>query len=140
MDLFEKKISFIDKNQDMNYEAPNVEMHNSDYEYDWGRPSLGEPYFSTSSGSKLPLWTISPFRIFDMAKNVGDLRLVHEIIQREVFRNGIRVKQKYKYKCLDCLKEFKETPTSKFIPLDQPNTRDKRNKTLEFDSSGNTDG
>jgi len=140
MDLFEKKISFIGKEENMNLEPPNIEMHNSNYEYDWGRPSLGEPYFSTSSGSKLPLWTISPFRIFDMAKNVGDLRLVHEIIQREVFRNGITIRQKYKYKCLDCLKEFKETPTSEFIPLNQPNTREKRKKMLECDSCGNTDG
>lgn len=130
---------FSTQKEDMSFTPPDIHMADSNYEYDWGRPSLGEPYFSTSSGSKLPLWSISPFRMFDMAKNVGDLRLVHEIIQREVFRNGITIRQKYKYKCLDCLKEFKETPTAKFIPLGQPNTKEKRDKMLECDSCGNTE-
>lgn len=130
---------FHKEESDMEYESPKVEMYNPDYNYEFGRPSLGEPYFSTASGSKLPLWTISPFRIFDMAKNVGDLRLVHEIIQREVFRNGITIRQKYKYKCLECLKEFKETPTSHFIPLNQPSTKAKRDKMLECDNCGNSE-
>lgn len=140
MDLFGKKLNlFSNKKDDMDFNLPSTENDNSNYQYDWGRPSLGEPYFSTSTGSKLPLWSISPFRMFDMAKNVGDLRLVLEIIQREVFRNGITIRQKYKYKCLDCLKEFKETPTSKFIPLNQPSSKAKRDKMLECDSCGNTD-
>lgn len=125
------------KKPDMSFEPPKVQMH-EDYEYDWGRPTLGEPYFSTSSGSKLPLWQISPFRIFDMAKNVGDLRLVLEIIQKECFRNGVKVQEKYKYKCLECLKEYKEVPTSKFVPLSESNTKEKREKLLECSTCGNT--
>ena len=140
MDILGKIFPRQFQKEDVNYTPHEVEMYNPGYEYDWGRPSLGEPYFSTSSGSKLPLWTISPFRIFDMAKNAGDLRLVHEVIQREVFRNGITIRQKYKYKCLDCLKEFEETPTSQFIPLNQPSTRAKRDKMLECDACGNNDG
>ncbi len=138
MDIFGKKSSFIPFEKDTSYEPPKMDIYNSGYDYDWGRPTLGEPYFSTSSGSKLPLWSISPFRMFDMARNVGDLRLVYQVIQREVFRNGITIRQAYKYKCLDCLKEFKETPTSQFIPLNTPNTKAKRDKMLECDTCGNT--
>lgn len=82
------------------------------------RASIAEPYMDTPEGSKVPIWRVSPAMQYELADYVGDLRAIIETIQREMFRNGMEVVSKYKYKCLNCLKEFKGKPTKQYVPLD----------------------
>src|SRR5574337_633168 len=84
---------------------------------DNSRPTLPLPYIDTASGAKIPNWVLMPTRIYDMANEVGDLRIVYEIIQREMFKNGYEIRPKFKYKCGKCHKTFKDKPMSKFVPL-----------------------
>ena len=84
---------------------------------DNSRPTLPIPYIDTASGAKIPNWTLQPTRIYDMATEIGDLRIVYEIIQREMFKNGYEIKPKFKYKCGKCHKTFKDKPMSKFVSL-----------------------
>lgn len=101
-----------------------------------GRPSLPLPYLDTPTGSKVPLWRLQPLRMFEMAENIGDLRAVHETIQREMFRNGEEVRAKFKYKCLVCMKTFKETPLKNYIPIEQLG-KDQSKVDLKCDECGN---
>jgi len=75
----------------------------------------------TPEGSKVPIWRVSPSMQYELADYVGDLRAIIETIQREMFRNGIEVREKYKYKCLVCLKQYKGKPSAGFIPLTEIN-------------------
>lgn len=84
---------------------------------DDGRPSLGMPYLDTATGAKYPLWRIPPARLFWLAEEVSDFRVVLETIQWEMFKNGIKIEPKFKYKCEECLKTFKEIPAEQYIPF-----------------------
>ena len=81
------------------------------------RSSLPLPYLDTPTGSKVPLWRLHPHRMYEMAENIGDLRAVFETIQREMFRNGLQIKPKFKHKCPRCLKEYMEKPAKGYIPV-----------------------
>jgi len=81
------------------------------------RSSIPQPYMDTPEGSKVPIWRVSPSMQYELADYVGDLRAIYETIQREMFRNGIEVRARYKYKCLSCLKEFKGKPSKTYIPM-----------------------
>jgi len=94
------------------------------------RSSLPMPYLDTPTGSKVPLWRLHPHRMYEMAENIGDLRAVFETIQREMFRNGLKVQAKFKYKCPECLKEFKEKPSKNYVPMGD--LAGNQNKKIEF--------
>ena len=81
------------------------------------RPSSPLPFLDTPSGSKVPIWRLHPFRVFEMSESIGDLRVVHEAIIREMFRNGLEIKPRFKHKCPDCGKKFKEIPAKDYVPL-----------------------
>lgn len=83
------------------------------------RPSMPNPFLDTPTGSKVPIWRLHPQRMFDMAENIGDIRVVLETIQREMFKNDIIVRPKFKYQCKDCLKTFKEKPLKTYVPIDE---------------------
>lgn len=91
------------------------------YDQAWGdvnsRSSLPTPYLDTPSGSKIPIMRLSPIRLYNMADDIGDLRIVIETIQGQMFKNGAKVKPVFKFKCLKCLKEFDEKPLSQFMPM-----------------------
>lgn len=93
------------------------------------RSSLPMPYLDTPTGSKVPLWRLHPHRMYEMAENVGDLRAVYETIQREMFRNGLKVQSKFKYKCPECEKDFKNKPSKNYVPM---GTLGSSSKKLEF--------
>lgn len=99
------------------------------------RASLPLPYLDTPTGSKVPLWRLHPYRMFELAENVGDLRAILETIQREVFKNDIRVQSKFRYRCKVCLKTFKEKPLKEYVPIDQLANSD--NLDLKCDECGN---
>jgi hypothetical protein len=71
----------------------------------------------TPEGSKIPMWRVSPNRMYELADYVGDLRAVLETIQREMFRNGLEVLPRYEHKCLVCLKEYENKPLKEYTPL-----------------------
>ena len=106
----------------------------------FGRPSLTQVYMDTPTGGKQPLWRLTPLRCYEMADNVGELRSIYESIQREMFRNGIKVRPKFKYRCDVCLKQFKNKPTVKYIPMDQiGKSKTRENEELQCDECGNDD-
>lgn len=150
MDFFDKFKNFISDVNPSNYRL----VDNKEYENVWGnyqsilktfdknfinnesRPSMPIPYMDTPTGSKIPLWRVAPMRLYEMADYVGDLRVVMESIQRDVFKNGSKVKPKFKYKCDQCLKEFKEKPTKKYTSLDDQikGIQDKKKPAQQSDS------
>ena len=95
----------------------NRDKNPDHYTSTFARASLPMPYLDTPTGSKVPLWRLHPHRMFEMAENIGDCRVVFEAIIREVFRNSIEIKPKFKYKCPRCLKEYTERPAKEYIPM-----------------------
>jgi hypothetical protein len=49
--------------------------------------------------------------IYELSDNVDALRISIETINREMFKNGFEVVEKYKYKCNNCGKEFDGKPS-----------------------------
>ena len=103
-----------------------------------GRPYNATLYLDGPNGARVPIYTINPNIAYQLAETVGDWRSVLQDIQREIFRNGIKIKPNYKYKCMKCLKEYKEKPLAKYIPMDQAGTKQKKDK-LYCDDCGNTE-
>jgi len=110
---------------------------NVQYDED-GRPPLGMPYLDTSTGAKYPLWRIPPSRLYWLAEEVSDFRVVLDTIQWEIFKNGIVIKPAFKYRCMECFKEFTDIPSQEYIPLSQMDGERKDIK-LECNECGNTD-
>ena len=46
-----------------------------------------------------------------LADNIDALRIPIETLNREMFKNGFEVVEKWKYKCNNCSKEFQYAPT-----------------------------
>lgn len=106
----------------------------------FGRPSLTNVMMDTPTGGKLPLWRITPLRMYEMSENIAELRTIHEAIQREMFRNGLEVRPKYKYRCDICLKQFKNKPTIKYVPMEQMGkSKTKDDEMLKCDECENED-
>ena len=84
------------------------------------RPSIAQPYMSTDTGAKLPIFPFPLIMIYELADNIDALRIPIETLNREMFKNGFEVVEKYKYKCANCSKEFQYEPTVGDKPDDQP--------------------
>ncbi|MDE1839686.1 MAG: hypothetical protein KGH87_07180, partial [Thaumarchaeota archaeon] len=79
--------------------------------------------------------------LYQMADDIGDLRVIMETILREMFKNGAKVKPVFKYKCLECLKEFDEKPLSKQMPqLQQQRPTMGEDKPNPFESKEKPEG
>jgi len=74
------------------------------------RPSLASPYMSTDTGAKLPIYTFPLIMIQELERNNDSLRIPIEALMREMFKNGFEIIEKWKYKCLNCSKEFQYKP------------------------------
>ena len=74
------------------------------------RPSITQPYMSTDTGAKLPIFPFPLIMIYELANNIDALRIPIETINREMFKNGFEIVEKFKYKCTDCSKEFEYPP------------------------------
>ena len=83
------------------------------------RPSISQPYMSTDTGAKLPIFPFPLIMIYELADNIDALRIPIETLNREIFKNGFEVVEKYKYKCNNCAKEFQYQPLSTDVPDDQ---------------------
>ena len=75
------------------------------------RPSITQPYMSTDTGAKLPIFPFPLTMIYELADNIDALRIPIETLNREMFKNGFEVVEKWKYKCNNCSKEFQYAPT-----------------------------
>jgi len=74
------------------------------------RPAIMQPYMATDTGAKLPIFPFPLIMIYELADNVDALRISIETINREMFKNGFEVIEKFKYKCNNCGKEFEGKP------------------------------
>jgi DNA-directed RNA polymerase subunit RPC12/RpoP len=74
------------------------------------RPSIAQPYMSTDTGAKLPIFPFPLIMIYELADNIDALRIPIETLNREMFKNGFEIVERFKYKCANCSKEFKYKP------------------------------
>ena len=95
-------------------------LTNKGYTETTTRPSIAQPYMSTDTGAKLPIFPFPLIMIYELADNIYALRIPIETLNREMFKNGFEVTEKYKYKCNNCSKEFQYKPLASDLPDDQP--------------------
>ena len=93
---------------------------NKSYTETTTRPSIAQPYMSTDTGAKLPIFPFPLIMIYELADNIDALRIPIETLNREIFKNGFEVVEKYKYKCNNCGKEFQYQPLKTDRPDAQP--------------------
>ena len=74
------------------------------------RPSISQPYMSTDTGAKLPIFPFPLIMIYELADNIDAIRIPVETINREMFKNGFEIVERFKYKCNNCSKEFQYKP------------------------------
>ena len=74
---------------------------NKSYSETTVRPSIAQPYMSTDTGAKLPIFPFPLIMIYELADNIDSLRIPIETLNREIFKNGFEITEKFKYKCTD---------------------------------------
>jgi len=84
------------------------------------RPSIAQPYMATDTGAKLPIFPFPLIMIYELADNIDALRIPIETLNREIFKNGFEIVEKWKFKCTNCGKEFQYEPLATDLPDDQP--------------------
>ena len=108
------------------------------------RPSIAQPYFSTDTGAKLPIFPFPLIMIYELADNIDAIRIPVETLNREIFKNGFEVVERFKYKCSNCSKEFDYKPI-KNENKEEPNMSasngesETTNDNLECDTCGNNE-
>ncbi len=95
-------------------------LSNKGYTETTTRPSIAQPYMSTDTGAKLPIFPFPLIMIYELADNIDALRIPIETLNREMFKNGFEVVEKWKYQCNNCKKEFQYKPLATDLPDDQP--------------------
>jgi DNA-directed RNA polymerase subunit RPC12/RpoP len=88
-------------------------LSNKSYTETTTRPSIAQPYMSTDTGAKLPIFPFPLIMIYELAENIDALRIPIETINREMFKNGFEIVERFKYKCNNCSKEFQYAPNVK---------------------------
>ena len=84
------------------------------------RPSISQPYMATDTGAKLPIFPFPLIMIYELADNIDALRIPIETLNREIFKNGFEIVEKWKFKCTHCGKEFQYQPLPDDPPDEQP--------------------
>ena len=92
------------------------------------RPSIAQPYMATDTGAKLPIFPFPLIMIYELADNVDSLRIPIETVNREMFKNGFEIVEKFKYKCNNCAKEFQYKPLKDAIKDEQPQSTNESNQ------------
>ena len=98
------------------------------------RPSIAQPYMSTDTGAKLPIFPFPLIMIYELADNIDALRIPIETLNREMFKNGFEVVEKWKFKCNDCSKEFQYAPLKSEAPDEQPFQTNQDNESRSLSS------
>ena len=83
---------------------------NKGYTESTTRPSISQPYMATDTGAKLPIFPFPLIMIYDLADTIDAIRIPIETINREMFKNGFEIVERFKYKCMNCSKEFQYAP------------------------------
>jgi hypothetical protein len=91
------------------------------------RPSISQPYMATDTGAKLPIFPFPLIMIYELADNIDSLRIPIETVNREMFKNGFEIVEKFKYKCNNCAKEFQYKPLKDAIRDEQPQSTNESN-------------
>ena len=125
MGVFDKIKSGLNSVDPFNYSLMNKsEIQQDNMEYfgkelleQTTRPSLALPYLSTDSGAKQAIYPIPHVRLYEIANYVGDVRTVIDTIQREMFKNGFKIKPKFQYRCDYCEKDFDQKPIKRADPF-----------------------
>ena len=112
----------------------NLTQLNKSYTNSTVRPSIAQPYMSTDTGAKLPIFPFPLIMIYELADNVDSLRIPIETLNREIFKNGFEIVEKWKYKCEVCAKEFQYKPLKGSIPDDQPQESNDSSPTIGSDA------
>ena len=99
------------------------------------RPSVAQPYMSTDTGAKLPIFPFPLIMIYELADNIDALRIPIETLNREMFKNGFEVIEKFKFKCGNCGKEFQYKPVKNDLKDDQPFEQNQDNETSQLPRS-----
>ena len=110
--------------------AKNLSFSNKGYTENVVRPSISQPYMSTDTGAKIPIFPFPLTMIYELADNIDAIRIPVETINREMFKNGFEVIERFKYKCNNCAKEFQLKPNSGV---------DTGDELIECDSCGSKD-
>ena len=114
----------------------NLTQLNKSYTSTTVRPSIAQPYMSTDTGAKLPIFPFPLIMIYELADNVDSLRIPIETLNREIFKNGFEIVEKWKFKCSNCAKEFQYKPLKGNTPDDQPReTNDSLTPTVGSDAT-----
>ena len=109
---------------------------NKSYSETTVRPSIAQPYMSTDTGAKLPIFPFPLIMIYELADNIDSLRIPIETLNREIFKNGFEITEKFKYKCQVCAKEFQYKPLAENVPDEQPHeTNESIHPTVGADST-----
>tara|TARA_R110002020_G_scaffold475550_1_gene710860 strand:+ start:1326 stop:3272 length:1947 start_codon:yes stop_codon:yes gene_type:complete len=104
------------------------------------RPSISQPYMSTDTGAKLPIFPFPLIMIYELADNIDALRIPIETINREMFKNGFEITERFKYKCNVCSKEFQYKPTTEKTPAGlESELIDQKDEKLLCDTCGSND-
>jgi DNA-directed RNA polymerase subunit RPC12/RpoP len=103
------------------------------------RPSIAQPYFSTDTGAKLPIFPFPLIMIYELADNIDAIRIPIETLNRELFKNGFEVVERFKYKCTECGKEFKYKPIKQEEKTNASELATKSEENLECDTCGSDD-
>ena len=96
------------------------------------RPSVAQPYMSTDTGAKLPIFPFPLIMIYELADNIDALRIPIETLNREMFKNGFEVVEKFKFKCGNCGKEFQYKPVKNDLKDDQPFEQNQDNESRQL--------
>ena len=92
------------------------------------RPSIAQPYMATDTGAKLPIFPFPLIMIYELADNVDAIRIPIETVNREMFKNGFEIVEKWKFKCSNCSKEFQYAPLAGDTRDEQPNSTNEDNE------------
>jgi len=90
----------------------NLTNLNKDFTETTSRPAIMQPYMATDTGAKLPIFPFPLIMIYELSDNIDALRIPIETLNREIFKNGWEVTEKFKYKCENCGKEFDLKPVA----------------------------
>jgi len=90
----------------------NLTNLNKEFTETTSRPAIMQPYMATDTGAKLPIFPFPLIMIYELSDNVDALRIPIETLNREIFKNGFEVVEKFMYKCTNCGKEFENKPVA----------------------------
>jgi len=90
----------------------NLTNLSKEYTETTSRPAIMQPYMATDTGAKLPIFPFPLIMIYELSDNIDALRIPIETLNREIFKNGWEVTEKFKYKCENCGKEFDLKPVA----------------------------